>query len=87
MRLTVNQVKALPLDLRACYQLQPWGGDITIHSLWEWADQVGWVIFFDTDKGSPRPAEQQEAADKAARKATDLYVFLLEILIERGAAV
>jgi len=68
--LTEDQIRALSIEMRCCFFLQPWNTLINPTSPEEWADGIGYFRY-------STPSEALEQAD-------ELYSFIIELSKEEG---
>jgi len=78
--LTKEEIKALPLDLRICYFLQPWNISASIHSVEEWIDSFLWLWACDDEGGIfTKEALEDQAKTRMFGEFTDIKTLLLSL--------
>ena len=70
--LTPKEIVRLPIDMSCCYFLRPWNHSVTITTVEEWADQIGFFAY-----GSENTTIEEDAR-LAKDEANKLITFVEE---------
>lgn len=79
-RLSIHEIKKLPLDLKVCYMIQPWEKDIVPGDINEWAKLIGWKHFVPSNY-SVSEETYADWIENAKKEAQRMLAFVSQFII------
>jgi len=79
-----TDVTKLPLELRCCFFVQGWKLSYGhIKTVDDWAEQVGWLVFYSNLDETSREEDKALAVSKAKEKVAKVIAFAESLFLQR----